>query len=67
MSKLKHKRRNKSHQSTARPVQAAAIEAEPTASPIRDRILLVLFWSYVLIPLAWGVKSTVEKALLLFR
>jgi hypothetical protein len=33
----------------------------------RERVLLVLFWSYVLLPLAWGVKSTVEKALLLFR
>jgi hypothetical protein len=29
-------------------------------------ILLVLFWLYVLIPLSWGVWSTIKKALALF-
>jgi len=32
----------------------------------KDRMLLVTFWSYVLIPLAWGVYSTAQKALMLF-
>ena len=30
-------------------------------------ILLVLFWAYVLIPLAWGVTQTFKKAMLLFH
>lgn len=30
-------------------------------------ILLVLFWAYVLIPLAWGVFQTFKKALALFH
>ncbi|WKJ88578.1 hypothetical protein QZJ86_11120 [Methylomonas montana] len=29
-------------------------------------LLLVLFWLYVLIPLSWGVWSTIKKALALF-
>jgi hypothetical protein len=29
-------------------------------------VLLVLFWAYVLIPLAWGVYQTFKKALALF-
>ncbi|MGZ4998921.1 MAG: MFS transporter small subunit [Methylomonas sp.] len=29
-------------------------------------MLLLLFWLYVSIPLAWGVWSTVRKALALF-
>lgn len=32
----------------------------------KDRVLLVVFWAYVLIPLAWGVYSTAQKALMLF-
>ncbi len=33
----------------------------------KERALLVLFWSYVLIPLSWGIASTAQKALLLFK
>lgn len=30
------------------------------------RVLLVLFWAYVLIPLGWGVYQTFKKAMALF-
>jgi len=30
-------------------------------------VQLVIFWLYVGIPLAWGVLSTFQKALALFR
>ena len=30
-------------------------------------LLLLLFWSYVLIPLGWGVWSTLQKASTLFN
>lgn len=56
-------RHNESH--PARPVAAARVESK-AASP-KEWLLLILFWSYVLIPLGWGIKSTVEKAMLLFR
>jgi len=29
-------------------------------------LLLVGFWLYVLVPLAWGVASTIQKAMALF-
>lgn len=29
-------------------------------------LLLAIFWLYVLIPLSWGVWSTIKKALALF-
>lgn len=29
--------------------------------------LLVLFWLYVAIPLAWGIWSTLQKSLALFN
>lgn len=32
-----------------------------------DMIALLLFWLYVAIPLAWGVWSTLQKALALFN
>ena len=32
-----------------------------------DMIVLLLFWLYVAIPLAWGVWSTLQKALALFN
>jgi hypothetical protein len=32
----------------------------------KERALLIAFWGYVLIPLAWGVYSTAQKALMLF-
>jgi hypothetical protein len=34
---------------------------------LKDWALLIGFWGYVLLPLAWGVSATVQKALLLFR
>jgi len=30
-------------------------------------LLLLLFWLYVTIPLAWGIWSTIQKALALFH
>jgi hypothetical protein len=32
-----------------------------------DALKLLLFWSYVLIPLGWGITATAKKALLLFN
>lgn len=71
MSRNRHqsKHRNKPyrHQEAhpAHPVTAARVE--PKAASPKEWLLLILFWSCVLIPLGWGIKSTVEKALLLFR
>lgn len=36
-------------------------------SKLANRLLLILFWLYVSIPLAWGVSSTLQKALTLFK
>jgi hypothetical protein len=36
-------------------------------SKLTDLLLLILFWLYVSIPLAWGVSSTLQKALTLFK
>ena len=30
-------------------------------------LLLLLFWLYVSLPLAWGVWSTIQKSLALFK
>ena len=30
-------------------------------------LLLIVFWLYVLIPLAWGVSNTIAKAMTLFQ
>lgn len=38
-----------------------SLESHPT-----NRIALVVFWAYVLIPLAWGVVNTLRQALKLF-
>ena len=40
-------------------------EAEQTDSRF-DTLKLLLFWSYVLIPLGWGITATAKKAMLLF-
>jgi len=37
-------------------------ETQPTSTA-----LLVVFWLYVGIPLAWGVISTLQKAMALFH
>lgn len=29
--------------------------------------IVMLFWAYVIIPLAWGVSSTMQKAMALFH
>lgn len=34
---------------------------------VRDVLLLIVFWTYVSVPLAWGVYSTIKKAMALFR
>ncbi len=33
----------------------------------KHTLLLVLFWAYVLVPLAWGVYQTFKKASALFQ
>ncbi len=40
-------------------------ETSTTATPA-SRVRLVIFWAYVLIPLAWGVVNTLRQALKLF-
>jgi len=45
----------------------AAAPPPPPPDLWREWALLFVFWSYVLIPLSWGVASTVKKALLLFK
>jgi hypothetical protein len=32
-----------------------------------NKLLLAIFWLYVLIPLAWGVTNTLTQAMKLFR
>jgi hypothetical protein len=39
---------------------------EPAAHPT-NKPLLVLFWLYVLVPLAWGVTNTLTQAMKLFH
>ena len=39
----------------------------PEATQKSNPLFLVLFWLYVCIPLAWGVWSTLKKALALFN
>ncbi len=41
--------------------------ASSKTSVLVDYLLLVLFWLYVLIPLSWGIASTLQKALALFH
>jgi hypothetical protein len=53
--------RHRSHSS----YYAAGSDAGQAANRF-DTLKLLLFWSYVLIPLGWGVTATVKKALLLF-
>ncbi|PTB17618.1 oxalate:formate antiporter [Trinickia symbiotica] len=38
----------------------------PTAAHRTNRVAIVVFWAYVLIPLAWGVVNTLRQALKLF-
>lgn len=40
-----------------------------TESPSKSThpLLLMLFWLYVALPLAWGVWSTIKKAMALFN
>lgn len=37
-----------------------------STAPSSNKLLLVLFWVYVLVPLAWGVVNTVTQAIKLF-
>jgi hypothetical protein len=32
-----------------------------------SKVLLVVFWIYVLVPLAWGVINTISQAVKLFN
>lgn len=32
-----------------------------------NKVMMVIFWAYVLIPLAWGVINTLTKAMGLFK
>jgi hypothetical protein len=32
-----------------------------------SKVLMLVFWAYVLIPLAWGVFNTLAKAITLFK
>ncbi|MBB5447026.1 MULTISPECIES: oxalate:formate antiporter [unclassified Paraburkholderia] len=32
-----------------------------------NKVMLVVFWVYVMIPLAWGVINTLTQAMKLFR
>ena len=38
-------------------------DSKKSSSPV----LMIVFWLYVLIPLAWGVSNTISKAMALFR
>lgn len=38
-----------------------------TANRAVSIVLMLLFWTYVLIPLAWGVFNTCKKAMALFQ
>lgn len=40
--------------------------SDPQSNKPSSRLLVALFWLYVLTPLGWGVWSTVKKALALF-
>lgn len=48
-------------------IAKAAARPDAKAAQPKDWLLLILFWSYVLLPLAWGVTATVRKAALLFK
>lgn len=32
-----------------------------------SKLVILLFWLYVLAPLAWGVSATIKKAMALFN
>ena len=38
-----------------------------TAAAPANKLLLGVFWIYVLVPLAWGVFGTLSSAMALFR
>jgi hypothetical protein len=40
---------------------------DPNAVHPTNKGMLVLFWAYVLIPLAWGVIKTLTQAMKLFH
>ena len=37
-----------------------------TAEKSSNKALMAIFWLYVLVPLAWGVTSTITQAMKLF-
>ncbi|ROH88325.1 oxalate:formate antiporter [Pseudomethylobacillus aquaticus] len=40
---------------------------ETKSASLGRYVVAILFWAYVLIPLAWGVSQTLRKALLLLH
>ena len=54
--------------SHARPSpSASAMASDATSAPASYRVLLVLVWTAVALPLAWGGWITLSKALVFFR
>lgn len=43
-------------------MQNQSLDAQPT-----NKVLLAVFWLYVLVPLVWGVSNTIAQALKLFQ
>lgn len=42
------------------------MRSHPSSAPPTSPVRLVVFWAYVLIPLAWGIVNTLRQALTLF-
>jgi hypothetical protein len=55
------------HAQKSRNLAQQDVKASRPSGQWKDTARLVLFWSYVLMPMAWGVSATVRKALLLFQ
>lgn len=56
------------HQKHPSPAPLKTALQTPAAGPkAKDWLVLALFWGLVLLPLAWGVSATVQKAWLLFK
>lgn len=62
-----HRIHRKSSYAKRESVALKTTERPPDRGDARELALLIVFWGYVLVPLAWGVYSTLQKALLLFR
>ncbi|MDO9422460.1 MAG: oxalate:formate antiporter [Herminiimonas sp.] len=38
-----------------------------TVTKKNNPVIAIVFWAYVIIPLAWGLSSTIQKAMALFN